>query len=203
MTWEAVVQWFCQAGLVEKTEGNRSDSTSTWRCPFLEMPQYSHDAFTRGLTPMACWTSVHFYGMFFKVASLLLPESPTGSPRRGALLGRCSDRFQMLLECGRGQQRSVEASLQLWLIGVRLKLGVTFLDSDPLSLSLSFPFLCSHPTPSILSAAMSSDACVLYPVETVWSSAGSRHFKSGSVPHLCWTFNELFYSLRLNPNRNL
>lgn len=84
-----------------------------------------------------------------KVASLLLPESPTGSPRRGALLGRCSDRFQMLLECGRGQQRSVEASLQLWLIGVRMKLGVTFLDSDPLSLFLMlspYPIypLCCH-----------------------------------------------------------
>lgn len=113
--------------LLRKQKG--TDPMSTWCCPFLQMPSFSHDAFSA--TPITCWTSVHFYGTFFwgesrKMASLLLPESPTGSPCRGALSGRCSDRFQMLPACGGGQQSSVEAPLQLWLIGVRMKLGVMF-----------------------------------------------------------------------------
>lgn len=126
-----------------------------------------------------------------KTAFLLLPESPTGSPCRGTLLGRCADQIQMLLECGRGQQRSVEASLQHWLIGVRMKLGVTFLDSDP-ALSCFLSYLCSHSTPSILSAVRSSpDACVLC---TLLRRCGAQR-GADSVMLRVWLFASLLLSV--------
>lgn len=170
------------------------------------MLRHSHDAFSRGLTPLACWTYVHFYGIFLG-ASPLLPESLTVSPCRGALLGRCTDRNQMLLECGRGQQRSVEASLQLWLIGVRMKLGVTFLDCDPplshfpssftLSLSSIYPVCCQAASWCLAFYVPCWDG-----VEPGGEQTALR-FMSGSLPHLSWAFNELFYNQRLNLNHIL
>ena len=134
----------------------------------------------------------------------MLPESLTGSLCRRVLLGRCADRIQMLLKCGRGQARSVRASLRRWLIGVNMELGVTFLDSDPsLSLSRSLSLLRSRSTPSILACCqvVSWCLCFMRPVETAWSSAGRRQAvrsTSGSLPHLHWAFNELFYSQGLD-----
>lgn len=116
-----------------------------------------------------------FKGKKKKMASLLLPGSPTGSPCRGALSGRCTDWIQMLQECGRGQQRSVKASVLHWLIGVRMKLGVTFLLS----------FLGSHSAPSILSAVrLSPGACVLC---TMLRRCGARR-GADSVALRVWLF---------------
>lgn len=110
-----------------KQRGTNPISTLKW--PFLKyavvFPRcFKQRAHTSGLLNLCSflWHSSKGGG----VASLLLPESPTGSQLRGALSGRCSDRFQMLLEDGRERARSVEVTLLLWLIGVRMKLGVTF-----------------------------------------------------------------------------
>ena len=158
-------------GLVEKTERNWPDwsyvnMTSPWSRNAVTFPRLRR---SRGGSHH-CPAELLFIsdGIFSrggkkkkKKRSLLLPESLTGSPCRRALLGRCADRIQMLLKCGRGQQRSVQASLQHWLIEVNMKLGVTFLDSDPsLSLVLCL-FSRSRSTPSIPPAVRSSpDACV-------------------------------------------
>lgn len=176
-------------GLVEKTERNWPDGsyvnmTFPWSrnavtFPRLRLPEGAHNA---ALLNLCSFLTGYFEEekkkRKKKARSLLLPESLTGSPCRRALLGRCADRIQMLLKCGRGQQRSVRASLQHWLIGVNMELGVTFLDSDPsLSLSFSVSFTLSlspiHPS---LPAVRSSSWCLCFmrPVETAWSSAGRR-----------------------------
>lgn len=104
-----------------------------------------------------------------------------------------------------GDSRGVWRLHCSWLIGVRMKLGVTFLDSDPpLSRFLSYALTLPH-----LSCLLSG--CLLMPVFYVlcWDGVelcGEQtvlRFKSGSLPHLCWAFNELFYIQRLNRNRNL
>lgn len=116
-----------------------------------------------------------------KIASLLLPESLTGSPCRDALLGRCTDQIQMLLECGWGQQRSVEASLQHWLIGFRMKLGVTFLDSDP---PPSFSFFLMVLLYSICPVGFAPDASVLY---TLLRQCGAQQGADSVTLHV-WLF---------------
>lgn len=126
-----------------------------------------------------------------KTASLLLLESLTWSPCRGALLGQVPDRFQMLLQCGRGQQGSVEASQQLWLIGVRMKLGITFLDYDP-SFSLFFSPPDALPLPLLSSAAVSPDACVLHTLCDSAEFSGSRRCYASRLARcrsLCWAVN--------------
>lgn len=154
--------------LLRKQRGTGlTEPMSTWRSRFLEMPLNSHDAFTRGLTPLACWTNVHFHGIFVgtKTGEKMPPSwslRAQQGPRAEALsLGPMHWSDPDAAGVRRGQQRSVEASRQHWLIGVRMMLGVTFLDSDP-CLSPFLSYLCSHSTPSILSAVrLSPDACVL------------------------------------------
>lgn len=72
-----------------------TNPTSTLRWPFLKMSLYSHDAFNRGLTPVACWTSVHFYGIVLR-GKHCLPVAPwepdrVPAPRRslGPIGSRC------------------------------------------------------------------------------------------------------------------
>lgn len=142
--------------------------------------------FNQRLTPPACWTSVHFHGIFLrgktrKNSSLLLPESLTGSPCRDALLGRCSDWIQMLLECGRGQETTVEASVQHWLIdrgqdevGSHIS-WLWSLNSFFLSYALTLPHLSCVPS-----------GCLLMPVFYVAFWVGVE--LSGDQTALCWLF---------------
>ena len=128
------------------------------------MPLHSHDAFTRRPTPLPCWTSVHFQGIFLRAKNRLpfAPWEPKRVPvpscSHGPLLwsdpdaaGVCKGTTE---ECGgfttalidRGQDEDGSHVSWLWAP----------------SLSLTLSFLCSHYTPSILFAVrLSPAACVL------------------------------------------
>lgn len=190
LIWEAVTKILSEGGLLRKQWG--LDWVIRWQHDVL-VSLYSHDAFTRKLTQPAFWTCVQdiFRG---KIVSLWLLESLTGSPEpRRALSGWFSDRIQMLLECGRGQHRSVEASQQHWLIGVRMKLGVTFLDCDPSFCLIFFPpNALTLPSHRVCCHGVSRRLCFMLSAETAWSSAGSVTLKSGTLPHLCWALMKSF-----------
>lgn len=122
------------------------------------------------------------------------PWEPDRVPRAEARsLGLISDRIQMLLECGRGQHRSVEASRQHWLIGVRIKLGVTFPDCDPSFCLIFFPpNALTIPSHRVCCHGVSRRLCFMLSAETAQSSAGSVTLKSGTLPHLCWALMKSF-----------
>lgn len=173
-----------------KQRGTNPISTLQW--PFLKhalvFPRcFKQRCHTSGLLNFCSflWHSSKLGG---GVASLLLPESPTGSLLWGASLGpmlwSVPDASGVWKECGgyagalieRGQDEAGSHISWRW-----------------------FPFLvfCCH---------VSWCLCFMNLVETVWSSAGEQaalRFRSGSLPHLCWVFNGLFYSMRRNFNRNL
>ncbi len=192
----------------EKTEGNRPDrSYVNMSFPFsrnaVSFPRcFYQRAHTTGL-----WTSVHFDGIFLRRKNCL-PSAPwepnrVPVPRRSLGPTRWSDPDAAGVwkgtaeECGgftvalidRGQDEVGSHISWLW--------------SPSLSF-ISYALTLPH-----LSCLLSG--CLLMPVFYVlcWDGVElcgeqtALRFKSGSLPHLCWAFNELFYSPRLNRNRNL
>lgn len=172
-----------------------TDPMSTWRSRSLEMPSPSHDAFTRGLTPLACWTSVHLHGIFVrrKRGKECLPFAPwepnrVPVPRRSLgpthwsepdAAGVCKGTAE---ECGgltaalidRGQDEVGSHISWLW------------------SHSLSYSFLLMlllYPIHPVCCQVVSWCLCFMYPVETVWSSTGSRQRYASSLA-LCLTSAE-------------
>ncbi len=160
--------------------------------------------FNRGLTPPACWTSVHFYGIFLRGKNCLpfVPWEPR-VPAPKSSLGPRHWSDPDAAGAWKGTAEECGGFLQHWLIGVRMKLGVTFLDSDP-PLSHFLSIICFCSTPFIPPAVRFSWClCFMCPVQTMWSSTGCRQYYTRLA--LCLTSAErLMNSLqRINLNRNL
>lgn len=119
----------------------------------------------------------------------LAPWEPDRVPRAEALI---PDRIQMLLECGRGQRRSVEASRQHWLIGVRIKLGLTFPDCDPSFCLIFFPpNALTIPSHRVCCHGVSRRLCF-----RGWDGTELSGLRYAQVWHFAsplLSFNEVFY----------
>lgn len=164
---------------------------STWCSRSLEMPLHSHDAFTRRLTPLACWTSVHFHGIFVRGKNCLpfAPWEPNRVPVPMRSLGPMHwlDPDAAVVWKGTAEECGglTAALIDRCLDEVRSHM------SWPWSPPLSFFFLCSHSALiyPVCCQVVSWCLCFIYPVETVWSSTGSRQQYAPSLA-LCLTSAE-------------
>lgn len=186
LIWEAVTKILSEGNCWENSEDWTDGNTmSLFRyIPTMLSPEGSHNQ------PSELVFRIFLGGNHLPSA----PWEPDRVPRAEARsLGLISDRIQMLLECGRGQHRSVEASRQHWLIGVRIKLGVTFPDCDPSFCLIFFPpNALTIPSHRVCCHGVSRRLCFMLSAETAQSSAGSVTLKSGTLPHLCWALMKSF-----------
>lgn len=177
------------------------------------MSFHSHDAFTRRLTTLLCWTSVHFHGTFWRGnrgrGGKCLPFAPwepnrVPVPRHSLGPIHWVDPDAAGVWMGTADER--EGCTAALIDRGQDEVGIHISWLQPTSSLLFISLLCSYSAPSILSSfllmpamfyVVCRDGVGLHGEPTVLS------FKSGSLPHLCWAFNELFYSQRLNLNHNL